>query len=331
MKRGRKADNSTAHAHQSPVGSFFGHSLHSLCSFRSGTLWLADARHNVVGRRTLGAIFRAASRGNNKMIGIFSWYGIDKPFIERISSIKETGFDATSMWIGEEDSLVKHNKMDDMPYIVRDSGLFLENAHIPFDACNDIWSLDTVKANSIKNEYRTYIEFCSKHAIPILVMHISKGYQIQEINDSGISILKDLVKLAEDKNVKIALENTRVPILLDKIYETIHSEYLGFCYDSSHDKLYARTPYEIVETYKDKLLCVHLSDTDGINDSHWLPDEGIIEWDMMIQKFPKTYTGIYTLEVVTKNGEENKTFLKKAKEKIETIRDRIQVSPKNST
>ncbi len=53
---GKPSANSTAHAHQSPVGSFFGHRCTRMRSFRSGTLWLADARHNVVGRRTLGEI-----------------------------------------------------------------------------------------------------------------------------------------------------------------------------------------------------------------------------------------------------------------------------------
>jgi sugar phosphate isomerase/epimerase len=263
------------------------------------------------------------------MFGIFSWYGINIKFKERISSIKEAGFEATSIWLGTEEDLVKENKINDMPIIVRDSGLYLENVHIPFNNCNDIWSNDTSLIEPLYQEYKKYLSFCYKNEIPIMVMHISKGNQIKEINKNGIDFLIQLVKIAEDLNIKIALENTRIPVFINKVYQQINSKHLGFCYDSSHDILYSNKPYVILKENKEKLFCIHISDNDGKNDSHWLPYEGIINWKLLIESFPKEYTGVYTLEVVPKDNENNIDFLKIALKRIKRIENEIDIRPKN--
>jgi len=70
---------------------------------------------------------------NSDRCGIFSWFGFELPLTERLKLIKETGFVSTSVWLGEEEELVKNGQKDSIPELVRSYGLFLENIHAPFN------------------------------------------------------------------------------------------------------------------------------------------------------------------------------------------------------
>ncbi len=51
--------------------------------------------------------------------GIFSWFGIELPLDERLRLIKKAGFDSTSVWLGEEEELVRDGKEHLIPELVR--------------------------------------------------------------------------------------------------------------------------------------------------------------------------------------------------------------------
>ncbi len=256
---------------------------------------------------------------NSDRCGIFSWFGFKLPLTERLKLIKETGFVSTSVWLGEEEELVKNGKEDSIPELVRSCGLFLENIHAPFNNCNKLWSDDSSIRSDIKNEYDSCISFCARHGIPIVVVHISRGSDAPEINSYGIDVLREIVKHAENSNVIVAMENTGKPYYLDHIYSSIESPYLGFCYDSSHDFLGASEPGEILSKRGHLLVATHLSDNDGVTDKHWIPKEGIIDWGIIGDSFPKdAYTGLFTLEVLPQAGREGQAgpFLEKAFQSI---------------
>ncbi len=107
------AHNSTAHAHQSPIGSFFGLHCTRMRSLHSGTLWLADARHNVVGRRTLAAIAYPTAQNahvlahNNKGIGVE--YVIKLAQNEDISEICDVDYSVIGSFNGRSDILESIN------------------------------------------------------------------------------------------------------------------------------------------------------------------------------------------------------------------------------
>ena len=256
---------------------------------------------------------------NSDKCGIFSWFGFELPLTERLKLIKGTGFVSTSVWLGEEEELVKNGKEDSIPGLVRDCGLFLENIHAPFNNCNKLWSDDSSVRSNIRNEYDSCISFCTRHGIPIVAIHISRGSDALEVNTYGLDVLREIVKHAEDSNVIVAIENTGKPHHLDHIYSSIESPFLGFCYDSSHDFLGASEPGEILSKWGHLLVATHLSDNDGVSDKHWIPKEGTIDWGIIRDSFPKgTYKGFFTLEVLPKTGRESQVglFLEKAFQSI---------------
>jgi sugar phosphate isomerase/epimerase len=228
-------------------------------------------------------------------LGIFSWFGFVLPLPERLKLIREAGFNATTLWwedeIGSPDIKKEH-----MPNIVRDSGLILENIHIPYDNCDDLWSEQKPSRDAIVNKYISWLNDCAKYNIPMMVMHITDSINLPSPNQYGIDSIFRLLKVAEDLGVIIAIENTGREDYIYFVLSEIQSNYFGFCYDSSHNRIYSKNDLTLLEKFANCIVTTHLSDNDGSKDRHWLPGEGIIDWEKLTNAFPKIkYTGYLTL------------------------------------
>lgn len=238
--------------------------------------------------------------------GMFSWFGYPMPFEDRLELIKRIGFSATGFWLGPEEELVGQGKVDLLPDLIRSKDLFLDYVHAPDIGCNDVWSASGVRREEWQRTYTRHVLFCKQHRIPLLVMHVSqsKGEQPDGASDEGVKVLGDLVKLAGDSNVKLAVENTMLPAYLDLIFSKIESPNLGLCYDTSHDFLYSPEPGSLLERWGHRLLATHLADNDGLLDRHWLPGAGTIDWYLVRRTFPRSvYSGYFTLEVFPEDKE----------------------------
>ncbi|MDD3888393.1 MAG: sugar phosphate isomerase/epimerase [Syntrophomonadaceae bacterium] len=257
-------------------------------------------------------------------LGIFSWFGFVLPLPERLKLIKEAGFNATTLW-WEDEIGSPCIKKETMPNLVRDSGLILENTHIPYNDCDDLWSEHRLTRDAIVNKYIGWLSDCAKHSIPMMVMHITDSHYLPPPTQYGIDSIFRVLKVAEDLGVVIAIENTGREDYIYFVLSEIYSDYLGFCYDSSHNRLCSKNTITLLEKLGDRLACTHLADNDGQIDRHWLPGEGIIDWEKISNVFPKNeYTGYLTLEVCTTEKEAKETpksFLSKAYQRAKWIRE----------
>ncbi|WP_042339215.1 sugar phosphate isomerase/epimerase family protein [Desulfosporosinus youngiae] len=256
-------------------------------------------------------------------LGIFSWFGYMLPFKDRIRLIKEAGFTATSIW-WEDEEMPWPIKKESMPQLVRDMGLIVENIHVPFNNSGELWSEQELERSRMIESHLHWLDACAKHKIPIMVMHLTEDGNHPVPNTYGVESMLQLVKAAEKLGVTIAIENTQrsdnVPYILDKI----QSEYLGFCYDSSHYFLTDKQDFHLLDNYGGRLVATHLSDNDGIKDRHWLPGQGIINWNEVTKHFPTKFSGYLTLEAYPTNEEREdspENFLMKAHQRVTKIRD----------
>ncbi len=260
-------------------------------------------------------------------VGIFSWFGYIMSMPKRLELIKENNFDSTSIWWEDEigDIFIKK---EEMPKLVRDNGLILENIHVPYEGCNDLWSTSLIIREKALYRHLKWIEDCNKFEMPIMVMHVTQGQVSYEPNKYGMKSLMELVKKAEEAKVTIAIENTRAPKFLDFIFNNIESKYLGLCYDTSHDWLYSKDKALLLKKWGSILVAIHLSDNDGTQDRHWLPYKGNINWEEVTNNFPyDTYNGFITLETIsTRIGNESdpKSFLNEAYKRVCKIRKSIE-------
>jgi sugar phosphate isomerase/epimerase len=256
--------------------------------------------------------------------GIFSWFGFDLPLAERLVMIREAGFETTSLWWGREEDFEDIPKKD----VVRrthEAGLILENIHAPYEDSNYLWSADRSLRDRVVKDRIGWVEDCARYEIPIMVMHISRGVDQPSPNGYGIESIARILEMADSLGVTVAIENTRRLDYFETVMQEISSPNLGFCYDSSHDWITdEESPTSILRQWSHRLTNVHLSDNDGIEDRHWLPGEGIVDWLEVCHILSGlNFPGHLMLEVMPKEtefAEGPKRFLERAFDRIMWIK-----------
>lgn len=236
----------------------------------------------------------------NMKLGIFHWFGYVLPFTQRIKMIKDTGFDSIMLWW--EPDLFSGEGLEQFNQ-VRKMDIDIENIHVPYEDSNLLWSSDEMDREKIIDMSLRWIHDCYKHEVPMIVMHVTEGHNDKIINDYGLYSFEKILLEAEKYKIKIALENTRQDEFLEKILDNFSSPWLGVCYDSSHANLFSKNITYLLDKYSDRLMAIHLSDNDGQEDRHWLPQKGEIDWNNMMMKLKEIkYKGNLSFEVYPEKG-----------------------------
>lgn len=163
--------------------------------------------------------------------------------------------------------------------------ILLWSFHLPWhhELCN-IAHLDKNMRRKAVDMDKEMIKKCSAVGIKFGVIHPS-GEPIN-INDRPSAMenakqsLYELSKTADKEGFVIAVENLPRTCLGNCSYEINQllsaSESLRICFDVNH--LLLETHNEFVKNTKDKFVTLHISDYDFVNERHWLPGEGKIDW-----------------------------------------------------
>lgn len=111
--------------------------------------------------------------------------------------------------------------------------------------------------------------------------------------------LDELQEYCKDKGVKVAMENMICTPQkdqmeqFDKLFNRYDFDFMGFCFDSGHGSVVCHDDYLFfARRYKDRIIALHLQDTDGIaeelrdddiqvlkHDKHKVPFTGAIDWE----------------------------------------------------
>lgn len=238
-------------------------------------------------------------------IGVFSWFGYIMPLEERLSIIKNSGFNAVAIWWEDEEGDVIIKK-EEIPRLVKKAGLFIENIHAPFCDINSLWSENENLRREIVEKHIQWLKDCKEFNIPVMVMHISEDFKVKEPNNIGLESMREIVNAAEECGVKVAIENTDNNALISYILENLNSKSLGLCFDTSHNEISHNNEINLLKNYGDRLFATHISDNDGLKDRHWVPFDGTINWKEFTKDFPKDYKGCFSLEICA--GTKDKTL-----------------------
>ena len=251
---------------------------------------------------------------------IFSWFGFVLPLQERLTLIKESGFDATCLW-WEDELYPKRIPIDNMPAMVHDAGLFIDNIHCPYMGADRFWSKDESARQKEIDTYYSYIEACAKHEIPHMIMHVNDENPVIESIELGLDSMVHLVRRAEEYGVKLAIENTLNNDIIDMLLSEIPSEKLGLCYDSSHDWIEGQSCGGLLKKKKNRLYSTHLSDNDGKEDKHWIPGDGKVGWEKIMPNIMDSQINSITMEILSSKIkiEDPKKYLKTAYNSLEQI------------
>lgn len=236
-------------------------------------------------------------------LGIYAGFGFRVPFDDRLRLIRDAGFGATALWWEEKNPQIRAIR-DRAPDLIRRAGLYLDNVHVPYFACRELWSANVAERREAVDLHESWIEDCARHGIPRMVMHVSLGTSTPEPSECGLESFWRLTDRGADAGVTIAIENTHEDRYIRFLMERIDSPALQLCFDTSHDQLYASVPGALLERWKHRLGALHLSDTDGRRDRHWLPGEGVVDFDGLREYWDEPYDGVFMLESVPKDRSE---------------------------
>ena len=172
-----------------------------------------------------------------------------------------------------------------------------ETLHAPFDKINDMYSENEEDAKAMQNRLFHAIDLCKEYNIPVVITHLSSGRPMPPITPLAEKRFKEVFDYADEKGIKIALENLRYAenliYFLDKYKNT------GFCWDNGHQ--YCRdTQTEFLEMYGDRLIALHLHDNRCLldTDDHLLPFDGNIDWEKCAKQLAATdFDGTIMFEI----------------------------------
>lgn len=79
------------------------------------------------------------------------------------------------------------------------------------------------------------------------------------------------------------------------------NENLRVCFDTNH--LLGEENIDFIRKVGDKIITLHVSDYDRVNERHWLPGEGINDWQQIILELNKIgYSGAWLYEINYETG-----------------------------
>ena len=251
--------------------------------------------------------------------GIFSWYGFYNEFQQRIENIKAAGFDGLMLWWEDEEGQWPISRHD-MPGRVKEAGLEIFNIHMAGSEDNLMWCDDEKLRRKHVEPIKRTIEEIADYDIHNLVVHLCERGDVPAPNKNLLKSVEELIPVAEANHTVLSLENTWRSDYLEAVWQEFPVKELGFCFDTSHANL--RDQFYLAEKYHHLLSAYHLSDNDGIQDRHWLPFDGVIDFTKVMPLLRKKEIP-YTLEVIANKQlyPEETQFLAAAYEKLNHLID----------
>lgn len=173
----------------------------------------------------------------------------------------------------------------------------------PFDKLNPA-SFDKDQLDYTLNVYKQGIDHVSDLGIKTAVVHPSCEPINPENREAHLDIssetLAELAAYAEPKGVTIAVEDIPRDCLgncSDEIKKLISKHpSLRVCFDTNH--LLDQRNVDFVHELGDKIITLHVSDYDFLNERHWLPYEGKTDWVELVTALEEVnYNGVWMYEI----------------------------------
>ena len=183
-------------------------------------------------------------------------------------------------------------------------GVELYSFHLPFMPFDQIdISRPDIAEKSV--EYlKGYIENGTKIGIDKYIIHPSGEPIAEEDRQMRMAISKKslsaLAEYAHERGAVICVENLPRTCLgrdsKDVLELLSANDKLVACFDTNH--LLGENPIEFIKAVGDKIVTLHVSDYDFKNERHWLPGEGMVDWNSILAALKEIgYGGSWLYEI----------------------------------
>ena len=185
-------------------------------------------------------------------------------------------------------------------------GIHIWSFHLsffPFEEL-DIASFDENIRNTTIEFFKKQMTAAASIGIDKFIIHPSAEPYLDDEREEHIRIaslsLKRLSEVAQNLGGVLCVENlprTCLSRCSDDMLKLIsQDENIMVCFDTNH--LLIEDPLEFIHKLSDRIVTLHISDYDFINERHWLPGEGKLDfykiYDTLVQI---GYAGVWMYEV----------------------------------
>lgn len=189
------------------------------------------------------------------------------------------------------------------------AGLQVWSCHLPFSRKLDISVLDDSLRRANVEFLSRMIAICGELGTRKLVLHpssepIADGEREQRIQNS-IASIGILRKEARRIGAELCIEDLPRTCLgrnsaeLLRIIEPYPD--VKICFDTNH--LLSEDLLHFVEACGDRIATLHISDYDGVDERHWFPGKGKIDWPELYRALMAAgYDGVFMYELKRNEG-----------------------------
>lgn len=196
--------------------------------------------------------------------------------------------------------------------LINEAGLKVWSVHLPFSSKMDISVTDTKKREANLSFFEEMIRLAGIFSPKYLVLHpgsdtvTDETTRSERLKCSRNSICR-LALAAKEIGAVLCIENLprtcpgRTAEEMD--YLTAGIPNVGICFDTNH--LLLGSHKDFIDKVGDRIMTLHISDYDGVDEKHWLPyhENSIIDWNALYKDLKRAgYRGVFMFEVTRKNG-----------------------------
>lgn len=181
------------------------------------------------------------------------------------------------------------------------------SVHAPFDSPRDLSSPESNAREAALGGARDSLDAAQKLGAKIVVVHPSSEPIATEDRSARLARSREsyqsLTAHARSRDCRIAAEllpRTCLGNTVDELLallDGLDPEVFGVCLDTNHlmDR-YESLP-SVIRTLGSRLITLHLSDYDGVDEKHWMPGRGVIDWPVVLRALRDIdYTGPFNFE-----------------------------------
>ncbi len=187
--------------------------------------------------------------------------------------------------------------------IIKKNGIKLNSVHLP--SALPFWEFD-----SLDEEQRKLSVERAKWAISQFEKGEPKYFVIHpgklDIQDKDVrwkmmeQLRKSMIELCDSTDATICLENMSRGIMVNSAEEMLwlleKVPKLMVVIDINHP--FIDTPEDLILKVGNRIKCLHVSDRDEIKERHYLPGDGVLNWNKIIGALEKIgYQGEFTYEI----------------------------------
>ena len=178
--------------------------------------------------------------------------------------------------------------VDEMRRLLAAAGVAARTVHANFGGSLDISSRDPAVRSAGIQAFSVALDLARRIGARIVVVHASSEPIPDEARAARMEQAKRSVRtlagMASDAGCRIALELLPRTCLghsveeLLTLLENVDVSTAGVCLDTNHLMAdFAALP-DVVRSLGPRLIALHCSDYDGVDEQHWPPLRGVIDW-----------------------------------------------------